>query len=128
MTIDERPRKALVWAGRVISALVLVPMIISAVMKFKAGPQVVEGMAKVGIPFSLLKTLAVLEITSIVLYAIPNTAVIGAVLLTGYMGGAICTHLRMGESVPIQTLIPILAWFGLYLREPRLHALLPFRK
>jgi hypothetical protein len=52
----------------------------------------------------------------------------GAIVLTGYMGGAICTHLRIGENVTVQILLPILAWLALYLREPRLKALLPFRR
>ncbi len=88
----------------------------------------VEGFAHLGLPLSLVRTLIVLEAVAILLYAIPGTAVIGAILLTGYMGGAICTHLRIGEPVVIQSLIPVLAWLGLYLREPRLQALIPYRR
>jgi len=127
MLMDSQPNKKMIWTGRIISTLVLAPLVLSAIMKFRGTPQVTEGMAHLGIPLSLLTTLAILEILSVVLYAIPQTAMIGAILLTGYMGGAICTHLRMGESVTVQTLIPILAWLGLFLREPRLRSILPIR-
>lgn len=120
--------KAALWTGRVISALIVIPMLLGIVFSLKGGPQIAEGFAHLGIPMSMLTTLIVLESLSVILYAIPATSMIGAILLTGYMGGAICTHLRIGEKPYIQALIAILAWLGLYLRDNRLHALMPIRR
>ena len=120
--------KGLIWTGRVLSTLVVLPMLMGIVMSFSGKPEVAEGMVKMGFPAALLKTIVTLEILSVLLYAIPATSVVGAILLTGYMGGAICTHLRLGEPVILQTALPIIAWLGLWLREPRLKALLPLRR
>ena len=119
--------KNMTWAGRIISALVVVPFLPSAVMKVTMNPQVISGMEHFGFPQSSIMTLAVLEILSVLLYAIPRTAILGAILVTGYLGGAICTHFRMGENVLLQVSIGVLAWVGLYLRDARVRALLPLR-
>lgn len=118
----------IVWVGRVISALVSFLFAMSAIMKFRGGPEVTQGMAHLGLPESLIMPLAILEISCVVLYAIPATAVLGAILLTGYIGGAILTHLRVGDPFFVQIAIGILIWLGLYLREDRLKALIPLRK
>lgn len=89
---------------------------------------VVTGMAHLGLPQSLLLTFACLEILCIVLYLIPTTAGMGAILFTGYLGGAICTHLRVGESVVMPVILGVLVWLALYLREPRLWKILPLRR
>ncbi|MBL7685886.1 MAG: DoxX family protein [Deltaproteobacteria bacterium] len=120
--------KKIIWLGRVISGLALIPFIPSVMMKFSSNPQTIEGMNKMGIPVSLITILAILELTSMLFYLIPQTAILGAILLTGYLGGAILTHLRIGEAVPIQVALGVLVWLGLYLREPRLRQLLPIRK
>ena len=72
--------------------------------------------------------LGILELLCVVVYLVPNTAILGAVLLTGYMGGAILAHLRIGESILFQIALGLVIWLGLYLREPRLRELLPLRK
>lgn len=118
----------IVWAGRVISVLVSLPFAMSAFMKLKGGAEVVQGMAHLGLPDSLILPLAVLEITCVVIYAIPATSVLGAILLTGYMGGAICSHLRVGDPFIVQIALGILVWIGLYLRENRLAGLIPLRR
>ena len=118
----------IVWVGRVISALVSFLFAMSALMKLRGGPEVVEGMAHLGLPESLIVPLAILEISCVVIYAIPATAVLGAILLTGYIGGAILTHLRVGDPFFMQIAIGLLIWLGLYLREDRLKALIPLRK
>jgi hypothetical protein len=100
----------------------------SAVMKLRGGPEVVEGMAHLGLPESLIMPLAILEISCVAIYAIPVTAVLGAILLTGYIGGAILTHLRVGDPFFMQIAIGIFVWLALYLREDRLKALIPLRK
>jgi hypothetical protein len=120
--------RKIVWVGRVISALVSFLFAMSAVMKLRGGPEVVEGMAHLGLPESLIVPLAILEISCVVIYAIPATAVLGAILLTGYIGGAICTHLRVGDPFFMQIAIGIFIWLGLYLRENRLKELIPLRR
>lgn len=72
--------------------------------------------------------LGVLELACTVIYLIPATSVIGAILLAGYMGGAICTHWRVGDPFVIQIVLGVFAWLGLYLRDDRLKALLPLRR
>ena len=118
----------IVWVGRVISILVSLLFAMSALMKLRGGPEVIKGMAHLGLPESLIVPLAILEISCVVIYAIPATSVLGAILLTGYIGGAICTHLRVGDPFFMQIGFGIFVWLGLYLREERLKELIPLRK
>ncbi len=119
----------MVWAGRVISLWPVFVVLMSATWKLTRNPWYVGEFARIGWQESSLNLLAFLQLGSIVLYLIPQTAILGAVLLTGYLGGAIATYTRIGEPYPV--LVPlstsIIAWLGIYLREPRLRALLPFR-
>lgn len=117
----------IVWVGRVISALLSLLFLFSASMKLKPGPEVLDGMAHLGLPESLILPLAILEISCVAIYLIPATSVLGAILLTGYIGGAICTHLRVGDPFFMQIVIGICVWLALYLREDRLKALIPLR-
>ena len=117
----------IVWVGRVISVLVSLLFAMSAFMKLKGGAEVMQGMAHLGFPESLIIPLAILEISCVVIYLIPATSVLGAILLTGYIGGAICTHWRVGDPFFIQIALGIFVWLGLYLRENRLKALIPLR-
>lgn len=116
------------WAGRALTALVLPPFLAGAFMMATKNPQMLEGMTKLGWPQSALSTILGLELGCLTLYLIPQTAVLGAVLLTGYLGGAVATHLRAGESPLTPVVVGIVAWLGLYLREPRLRELAPFRR
>lgn len=118
----------IVWIGRVISVLVSLAFLVSALMKFKGGPELTEGIAHLGLPESMIVPLAILELSCAVIYLIPPTAVLGAILLTGFIGGAICTHWRVGDPFFAQILIGIAFWLGLYLREDRLKSLIPLRK
>jgi len=86
-----------------------------------------QGMAHLGLPESLILPLAILEISCVVIYLIPATSILGAILLTGYIGGAICTHWRVGDPFFIQIALGVVVWLGLYLRENRLKALIPLR-
>ncbi len=118
-----------VWAGRIIGALPVVAMVMSSAMKLARQPQVIELFAgKLGYPESALAALAVVELSCTVLYAIPRTAVLGAILMTGYLGGAVATHVRVGDVFAIPLALGILAWVGLYLRDARLRALVPLRR
>ncbi|MEO8587561.1 MAG: DoxX family protein [Acidobacteriota bacterium] len=114
-----------VWAGRVLSALVCLLFLFSAFVKLKGGPDLEKGFAHLGLPGSMAVPLAILEIACVAAYLIPATAVLGAVLLTGYVGGAICTHWRVGDPFIIHIVLGIFVWLGLYLREPVLKSLIP---
>jgi hypothetical protein len=103
-------------------------LVLSAVMKLVGGPQVLEGFDHLGFPAAMRVPLGILELSCAVVYLIPATSVLGAILLSGYMGGAICTHWRVGDVFVIQTAIAVLIWVGLYLREPRLADLIPLRR
>lgn len=120
-------RQTMVWSGRVISGLLAALFLVSAGMKLKGGAGVTEGMAHLGLPESLIIPLGILEVSCVVIYLIPATSIVGAILLTGYLGGAICTHLRVGDPFFFQIILGICVWLGLYLRENRLRELLPFR-
>src|SRR2546425_717019 len=115
------------WIGRVLSALASLLFLISAFMKLKGGAEVEQGFAHLGLGESLMKPLAILEISCVVIYLIPATSVLGAILLTGFIGGAICAHLRVGDPFIVQIAVGIFIWLGLYLRESRLKGLLPLR-
>ena len=125
-------KKAL-WAGRIMSGLVVAFLAIDVVFKFvtPAPAPVVETFARLGWSLSLAPVLGIILLVCTGLYAIPNTSVLGAILLTGYLGGAIATHLRVGDPLFSDVLFPtylgVLLWGGLYLREPRLRALIPLR-
>jgi hypothetical protein len=126
---SQTPKPWLLWTGRILSALPVLMMTFAAAMAFARTPQVVEGMSKFGYPESTLFIVAVLELGSALIYAIPRTAVLGAILMTGYLGGAIATHLRVGDpGWPTALMLGIFVWGGLYLRDERIRALLPLRE
>jgi hypothetical protein len=118
------------WLSYALSAVPILMMLLSASFKLSHPPQVMDMfVTQLGYPAGILLGLAVLEISVVVLYAVPRTAVLGAILMTGYLGGAIATHLRVGQtsSIVAPLALGVLAWAGLYLRDDRLHALLPLR-
>ena len=118
----------IVGTGRVITGLVSLLFLFSAAMKFMGGAEVKEGMTHLGLPESMIIPLGILEAACTVIYLIPATSVLGAILLAGYIGGAICTHWRVGDPFLPQVAIGLVIWLGIYLREPRLKALIPIRK
>ena len=117
----------LVWTGRIISILISLLFAMSATMKLIGGGGVMEGMAHLGLPSSLILPLGILEISCVVIYLIPATSMVGAILLTGYLGGAILAHLRVGDPIFMQILLGVGVWLGLYLRDKRLRDLIPLR-
>lgn len=121
------PSKKTLWAGRIVSALPVLMLLFSAVMKFVRPPGFADGMAHLGWDESQATGLAILELTCVALYVFPRTAVLGAILVTGYLGGAIATHVRIGESFVMQSLLGVLVWVGLWLRDVRVRRLLPMR-
>jgi hypothetical protein len=118
----------IVWTSRVITVLVSLLFLFSAAMKFVGGAEVKEGMTHLGLPESMVIPLGILEAACTVIYLIPATSVLGSILLAGYIGGAICTHWRVGDPFLPQVAIGLVIWLGIYLREPRLKALIPIRK
>jgi len=119
--------KKTLWAGYIMSAPPVLMLLMSAVMKLIKPPPVVEGFAHLGLPESLALGLGILEIACAVIYVIPRTAVLGAILLTGYLGGATVTHLRVGDPFFAPVIVGVLVWGGLFLRDDRLRALIPLR-
>jgi len=119
----------LLWTGRILTALPVLMMVFSTTGKIARPPAVLEGMGKFGWPESTLLILAVLELGSVLVYLVPRTAVLGAILMTGYLGGAVATHVRIGDpGWPTALVLGIFVWAGLYLRDERLRALLPLRQ
>jgi hypothetical protein len=124
-------RKA-TWAGYVLSGLVIAFLLFDGVIKLVPLQIVTDTMTQLGYPAGLERGLGVLTLACAVLYAIPRTSVLGAILLTGLMGGAMATHLRVGSPIFSHFLfglyLGLMMWGGLYLRDERLRALIPFRR
>jgi len=120
------------WAGWVLSGLVIAFLLMDAAMKLMALPVVLEAGAPLGFPGAdMARGLGAVLLVCTVLYMVPQTAVLGAILLTGYLGGAVATHMRVGSPLFTHVLfgvyLGILLWGGLYLRDARLRALIPIR-
>jgi hypothetical protein len=122
------PSSAARWAGRVLSGIMVTFLAGGAAMGLAGVPAAVEGTAQLGFARHHLPILSAVELACIALYLVPRTAVLGAVLFTGYFGGAIATHLRLEQPLLSQTFVPLYAaaflWLGLYLRDARVRALL----
>ena len=126
---EKSGKRWVLWTGRVISVWPVFVVLSSATWKLTHNAWYVREFTRIGWPESALTLLACLQLGCIILYVIPRTAVLGAVLLTGYLGGAIAAYTRMGEPYPV--LVPlstsVIAWAGIYLRDARLRSLLPLR-
>jgi hypothetical protein len=104
-------------------------MVFSASGKLMKAPEVVEQIGKFGYSEDLILVIGILEVCCVIIFLIPRTVILGAVLLTGYLGGAIATHVRMHDIFFLgATIIAILVWLAVYLRDPRVRTLLPFRR
>ena len=119
-------------AGYVLTALVALFLGFDTIIKVLALAPAVQGTTQLGYPAQSVLWIGIIELGCVVLYLAPRTSVLGALLLTGYLGGAVASHLRLGAPLFSHTLFPIyvaaLLWGGLYLRETRLGSLLPFRR
>lgn len=121
--------KAMRIAGYVVSALPVLLLLMSALMKLAATDQVVEGFAQQGFAANTRVPIALAELISTILYVIPQTSVLGAILATGYLGGATATHVRMGDGMFFSpVLVGVFIWLGLFLRDARIRALIPWRR
>ncbi|CAM5774945.1 membrane protein [Labrys miyagiensis] len=117
------------WIGRILAGLVVVVLIADGLVQLIAPDMLKAEMEATGFPPGMALPLGIIMLVCALLYALPRTAVLGAILVTGFLGGAICTHFRLGElgSPPqlICLLLGVLTWGGLYLRDERMRALLP---
>ena len=124
--------KTSLWAGRIISALAVLFLLFDSVIKLLKLPAAVEGTTQLGYAESVIVPLGLLQLVCLVLYVIPQTSVLGAILLTGYLGGAVATHVRLANPLFSHILFPVyiglLLWGGLYFLDERLRALIPLRK
>jgi hypothetical protein len=131
MPSQNQISKTSLWAGRIISALVVLFLIFDGVTKVIKVPAVMEATARIGFPANLIPGIGILLLACTAVYVIPRTSILGAILLTGYLGGAVVTNLRAGSSLFGETLFPVyfgvFVWAGLYVRDERLHALIPLR-
>jgi hypothetical protein len=119
--------KKMLWAGGVLSALPVLALVMSGIMKLLKPAAVVEGFEHLGWSEDVTLGLGIVEIACAIIYAIPRSAVLGAILTTGYLGGAIAAHVRIGEPFYAPLILGVLVWLGLYLRDARLRALVPLR-
>ena len=120
--------KKKIWAGRIISAIPALLLLFSGAMKLMKPAPVLQGFAHFGYPESVIITIGILEVACTIVYLIPRTSILGAILMTGYLGGATASNVRVGDPSSYMTvLLGVLVWGGLYLREDRLRALLPLR-
>jgi hypothetical protein len=120
--------KKVLWTSRIMVALPVLMMFMSAAFKFLKPPEVVKSFEHLGWSMNVVAILGGLQIACAILYAIPRTAVLGAILLTGYLGGAIATCVRVGDGWILQFVFGVILWGGLFLRDPRLRALIPLVK
>ncbi len=116
------------WAGYILSGLPVLLLLFSASGKFLKPDGMEESIGHLGWKMDQMMGLGILEGVCVILYLIPQTAVLGAILLTAYLGGATATHVRIDDSFVIPVILGVMLWLGLYLRDPRLHDLAPIRK
>jgi hypothetical protein len=123
--------KKMLWTGRVLSGLAVLFLVFDASIKLVRLAPAVEGAIRLGYPAGVVLPLGVILSVCVILYAIPRTSILGAILLTGYLGGAVASNVRVGNPLFGYILFPIyvavLLWGGIYLREARLRALIPLR-
>ena len=126
--ISKKVPKKMFWTGKVISILLSLFLLLDAIMKIvKAAPSV-EGSVELGYPENTVIPMGVTLLLCTVVYLIPRTSVLGAILLTGYLGGATATHFRVEQPVYFSVIFGVLIWLGVYLCDERLRQLIPFRK
>jgi hypothetical protein len=123
--------KKRLWAGRIISALAILFLLFDAITKLMKVAPVLEASARLGYPASLTVGIGSLLLACVVVYAIPGTSILGAILLTGYLGGAVGANVRVGDPL-FETFFPVifgvLIWAGIFLRDDRLRTLIPLRR
>ena len=122
------PSKAVLWTGRIISFLVVAMCLLGAYMSITKNPQAVQGTQKLGLPETVMVPLGIVQLVCALLYALPFTSVLGAVLLTGWLGGAVFAHLSAKEPVYAPIIFGVAVWAGLFLRDHKLRTMIPLRR
>jgi len=115
----------MLWTGYIISALPVLMLLFSGIMKLMQPASVMEGFVRLGYPENVALGIGVVELACVALYVTPHTSILGAILLTGYLGGATATHLRVGEPFFMPIVLGIMVWGGLFFRDARLRELIP---
>jgi hypothetical protein len=120
--------KGTLWTGRIMSTIPISLVAFGSILKLMKTPQVLEGVARTGYPESLIVPVGIIELTCVVMYLIPRTSVLGAILLTALLGGATATCVRVGDPTFVMPVIlGMMVWGGLFFRDPRIRALIPLR-
>jgi hypothetical protein len=120
--------RASLWAGRILTALPLLLFAFSGLFGLLKPEAASQGAIHYGYPPGAMVRITIVELACALVYAIPRTSVLGAILLTGYLGGATATHVRVGEPFFLPILVGVVIWLGIYLRDTRLRALVPLRE
>jgi len=128
MSAPNAASKSALWTGRILTGLAMLFLAWDTVIKLTGRPEVGDSLGQLGYPAHLGLTIGIIELVCLVVYLIPATSVLGAILFTGYLGGAIATHLRLENPLLTHILFPIyiaaLIWGGLYLRDRRVRAVI----
>ncbi|HEY1240231.1 MAG TPA: DoxX family protein [Bryobacteraceae bacterium] len=120
--------KKMLWTGRFVSGLTVLFMLFAAIVKLRPSPELIQGFQQYGYPGALVVTVGIIELVCTLVYLLPSTRVLGAILLTGVLGGATATNVRVDQPTWIlPVVLGVLVWLGLFLRDERLRALLPVR-
>lgn len=124
--------KPMLWTGRILTALAALFLLFDGITHVMQVAPVAEAMNQLGYPANLALTIGIIQLICLLLYLVPPTSLLGAILLTAYLGGAVATNLRIGAPLFSNILFPVYVglfiWGGLYLRDERLRALFPLRK
>ena len=130
LAADVTPSTRALWAGRILGGLATLFLAFDAIGKVLQVSQAVEGTTSLGYPASVVLPLGLVQLVCLALYLVPRTAVLGAILWTGYLGGAVATHARLGNPLLSHVLFPVyvaaMLWGSLWLRDARLRSLVPF--
>ena len=131
LAYTHAPSPARVWTARIVTAIPVLFLLFDGAMKVVLAQPVIDAMPTIGWPVSLARPIGIILLACVAVYLYPRTAVLGAILLTGFLGGAVATQLRVGNPLVTNVLFPIyvalFVWGGLYLRDARVRALIPFR-
>ncbi len=132
VTAVRSQKRTAVWTGRVISAFAVLFMLFDSITKITQNPYVMKASANLGYPAAMIPVVGIILLACVVVYVIPRTSIIGAILLTGYLGGAVASNLRIGTPLFSNILFPIyfgiLVWAGLYFRNRRVRELFSLRR
>ena len=120
--------KVMIWIGRVLTALLVLLVLMGVIFSIVKPDEAKDGFVKYGFPPQTFQPVLITEVVCMLLYLIPQTSVLGAILLTGYLGGATATHVRAGEPWFLPVIVGVVVWLGLFFRDARVRALVPISR